>query len=97
MVLEHLANMAIDLFATASVIARTQWLIETAEERVVTDAVALCDLFCVTAGRRFRSNRLALENGSDDEQRRIVAGQVRAGRGYSVPDAVLPETGERRP
>ncbi|HVD05661.1 MAG TPA: acyl-CoA dehydrogenase family protein [Gemmatimonadaceae bacterium] len=90
MVLERLANMAIDLYATAATISRTQRLIETADERVVTEAVALCDLFCVTAGRRFRGNRLALENGADDEQRRLVAAQVRERGGYGVPDALLP-------
>ena len=90
MVLERLANMAIDLYATACVIARTQRLIEAADVRVVTDAVALCDLFCVTAGRRFRSNRLALDDVADDDQRRNVAAQVRKGGGYDVPDAVVP-------
>jgi alkylation response protein AidB-like acyl-CoA dehydrogenase len=90
MVLERLANMAIDLYATASVIARTQKLIEASEEEVIAKAVALCDLFCVSAGRRFRENRLALENDSDDEQRRVVAAQVRTASGYTLPDAIVP-------
>jgi acyl-CoA dehydrogenase family protein 9 len=95
MVLERLANMSIDLFATAATIARTQRLIETADERVVTESMALCDLFCVTAGRRFRGNRLALENSADDEQRRLVAAQVRERGGYGVPDSIVPVAGSR--
>ena len=91
MVLERLSNMAIDLFATAAVIARTQKLIaEAGDDGVATKALALCDLFCVTAGRRFRANRVALENEADDEQRRVVAGQVREGKGYDLPGAVVP-------
>ena len=95
MVLERLSNMAIDLFATAATLARTQRLIETADERVVTESVALCDLFCVTAGRRFRGNRLALENSADDEQRRLVAAQVRERGGYGTPDSIVPVAGSR--
>jgi acyl-CoA dehydrogenase family protein 9 len=90
MVLERLSNMAIDLFATAAVIARTQKLVGSADEAVVAKALALCDLFCVTAGRRFRSNRLALESEADDEQRRVVAVRVREDKGYGVPGAVVP-------
>jgi len=61
LVLERLANMAIDLFATACVIARTQSLID---ERGIDECereIALCDLFCVEAGRRFRTSRNMLD------------------------------------
>jgi acyl-CoA dehydrogenase family protein 9 len=82
--------MAIDLFATACVIARTQSLID---ERGVEDCereLALCDLFCVEAGRRFSRNRNMLEDRVD-ETRRNIASAVRAGSGYFVTDAILDE------
>ena len=94
MVLERLADMAIDLYATACVIARTQRIIAggaaSGGAEALARAVALCDLFCVTAGRRFRANRIALESDADDEQRRLVASHVRAAGGYGVPDAIVP-------
>jgi acyl-CoA dehydrogenase family protein 9 len=90
MVLERLANMAIDLFATAAVISRTQKLLST-NEPSAERALELCDLFCVTGGRRFRANRIGLEQEeADDEQRRVVAKRLRDDSGYVVPDAVLP-------
>jgi len=90
MILERLANMAIDLFATACTISRTQRMIETgkSDAGLVARSIALCDLFCVTAGLRFRENRTALESEAVDEQRRVVAGQVRAAKGYDIPGAV---------
>ena len=90
MVLERLANMAIDLFATACTISRTQRIIEAGRETEIEKALALCDLFCVTAGRRFRAVRISLEQEADDDRRRDVAARVRADRGYGVPGAVLP-------
>ena len=93
LVLERLANMAIDLFATACVIARTQSLID---ERGIDECereIALCDLFCVEAGRRFRGNRHMLDTRGDevDDIRRSVASSVRGGKGYFVDDAILEE------
>jgi len=93
LVLERLANMAIDLFATACVIARTQSLID---ERGIDECereIALCDLFCVEAGRRFRGNRHMLDARGDevDDIRRSVASSVRGGKGYFVTDAILEE------
>lgn len=96
LVLERLANMAIELYATAAVIARTQRLIRdrgfdgSARER------ALCDLFCVTAGRRFRAQRQALAGREDpvDDTRRAIAAAIRADAGYFVDDPVL-EDGSR--
>jgi len=75
LVLERLANMAIDLFATACVIARTQSLIDERGAEQCERELALCDLFCVEAGRRFRSNRTMLDSRQDDvdETRRNVA------------------------
>ncbi len=91
LVLERLANMAIELYATATTLARTQRLVE---ERGVDDCgreLALCDLVCVTAGRRFRSQRLALAGREEpvDDTRRSIAGAVRTAGGYFVTDPVL--------
>src|SRR4051812_33438867 len=96
LVLERLANMAIDLFATACVIARTQSLIDERGVKECERELALCDLFCIEAGRRFRRNRNNLDSREDDvdETRRAVAAAVRAGSGYFVTDAILEEREE---
>jgi alkylation response protein AidB-like acyl-CoA dehydrogenase len=93
LVLERLANMAIDLFATACVIARTQSLIDECSAGECEREIALCDLFCVEAGRRFRGYRNMLDSREEqvDETRRAVAGAVRDGGGYFVKDAILEE------
>jgi alkylation response protein AidB-like acyl-CoA dehydrogenase len=91
LVLERLANMAIDLYATVAVISRTQRLIEERGAGGARSEIALCDLFCVSAGRRFRENRLALSGREDevDDTRRSVAAALRSAGGYFVEDAVL--------
>jgi len=91
LVLERLANMAIDLFATACVIARTQSLIDERGVELCEREIALCDLFCVEAGKRFRRNRNMLDAKEEevDQVRRSVAGSVREGGGYFVTDAIL--------
>ena len=85
--------MAIDLFATACVIARTQSLIDERGVETCDREIALCDLFCVEAGRRFRGNRHMLDGRAHevDDIRRSVASSVRGGRGYFVTDAILEE------
>jgi len=92
LVLERLANMAIELYATATTLSRTQRLI--AEQGLEQSAreLALCDLVCVSAGRRFRAHRLALAGREDavDDTRRAVAAAIRAAGGYFVPDPILP-------
>ena len=91
LVVERLANMAIELYATAAVIARTQRLVaERGVERCERE-LALCDLFCVEAGRRFRAQRIALDAREEevDDRRRAIAAAVRAAEGYWVPDAIL--------
>jgi len=93
LVLERLANMAIDLFATAAVIARTQSLIDERSVETTDREIALCDLFCVEAGRRLRANRNMLDSREEDvdDVHRGIAGSVRAGKGYFVTDAILEE------
>ena len=90
-VLERLANMAIDLYATACTIARTQQLIEQQGAEGAAREIALCDLFCVEAGRRFRTNRHALDTREDDvdDRRRAIATAAREAGGYFVRDAIF--------
>jgi acyl-CoA dehydrogenase family protein 9 len=93
LMLERLADMAIDLFATAAVIARTQSLIDEQGIENCDREIALCDLFCIEAGRRFRENRSMLDSREEgvDDTRRGIAGFARAGKGYFVTDAILDE------
>jgi alkylation response protein AidB-like acyl-CoA dehydrogenase len=92
-VLERLADMAVDLYATACTIARTQRLIEQQGAEGAARELALCDLFCVEAGRRFRDNRHALDAREDDvdDRRRAIAAAAREAKGYWVRDAILTE------
>jgi len=91
LVLERLANMAIELLATICVISRTQSLIEEKGVDGCARGLELCDLFCVESGRRFRNNRLALSGHEEevDTTRRSVAGVVRKEKKYFVQDAIL--------
>jgi len=93
LMLERLADMAIDLFATAAVIARTQSLIDERGIEQCEREIALCDLFCLEAGRRFRENRNLLDSREEnvDDGRRRIAGAVRKSKGYFVTDAILEE------
>lgn len=88
LVLERIANMAIDLYATACVMARTQYLIAERGEPACARELALCDLFCIDAGKRFRRNRLALD-AKEDDLRRTIAADVRTAAGYGVTDVIL--------
>ena len=93
LVVERLANMAIELYATAAVIARTQRLLDERGVQGCERELALCDLFCVESGRRFRSQRLALDGREEevDDTRRAIAAAVREAGGYWVTDAILEE------
>jgi len=92
LVVERLANMAIELYARGTTIARTQRLIEErgGVERCERER-ALCDLFCVESGRRFRVQREALDAREEevDDRRRGIAAVVRESAGYFVEDAIL--------
>ncbi|MDQ2889195.1 MAG: acyl-CoA dehydrogenase family protein [Gemmatimonadota bacterium] len=92
LVVERLANMAIEVFATACVISRTQSLLAAGPATSAADALRCCDLFCVESGLRFRAARMALDGGSAgaaDEERRELAASVRRDQGYSIPDPIL--------
>jgi acyl-CoA dehydrogenase family protein 9 len=86
--LERLSDMAIELFATACTLARTQQIIAERGADAAQRERDLCDLFVVESGRRFRAARVALES-PQDELRRRVARHVRDDGGYGVPDAIL--------
>ena len=91
LVTERLANMAIELYARAATIARTQRLLESNGAAACAHELALCDLFCVESGHRFRAQRELLGGRADevDDTRRGIAAAVRASAGYDVEDAVL--------
>jgi acyl-CoA dehydrogenase family protein 9 len=91
LVVERLANMAIELFATACVLSRTQGIIDERGEDGCARELVLCDLFCVEAGRRVRAAREALDSREDevDATRRKVAEAVRSAAGYFSGDAIL--------
>lgn len=86
--LERLSDMAVELFATACVLARTQRFVEQSGVEGCERELDLCDLFVVESGRRFKAARDSLQS-PQDEVRRRVAKQVRADGGYAVPDAIL--------
>jgi acyl-CoA dehydrogenase family protein 9 len=86
--LERLADMAVELFATACTIARTQRLIDERGADGCDRELDLCDLFVVESGRRFRAARDAIQS-PQDETRRQVARRVRDDKGYNVPDAIF--------
>ena len=91
LVVERLANMTIELYATACVLARMQRTLEERGEEESRAELALCDLFCVEAGRRFRDSRNALDEREDDvdAQRLAIAAAVRSARGYFAADTIL--------
>jgi acyl-CoA dehydrogenase family protein 9 len=93
--LERLSDMAIELFATACVLARTQALLAARGEAACARELALCDLFVVEAGRRFRASRVALQS-PQDETRRVVARGVRDAGGYGVESAIMTDSDPER-
>jgi len=91
LVLERLANMAIELLATACVISRTQGLLDSRGEDGCERELSLCDLFCVESGLRFRGARVTLGSHAEatDAKRRTIAADIRDAGGYFVEDAIL--------
>lgn len=92
LVVERLADMAIELYARASTIARTQRLIQERGAEACARELSLCALFCVQSGRRFRATRMELEGEAGDTidgLRRTVAARVREDDGYATRDALL--------
>lgn len=92
-VLERLANMAIELWARAVTIARTQRLIDERGVDAVSHELSLCGVACVESGRRFRANRDAIDAREEeiDRHRRAIAERVRHAEGAVQGDPVLDE------
>ena len=92
LVVERLADMAIELYARATTIARTQRLIEQRGAAACTREIALTDLFCIESGRRFRAIRMELDGDAGeriDDLRRDIAARVRTEHGYGASDALM--------
>jgi acyl-CoA dehydrogenase family protein 9 len=92
LVVERLADLAIELYARATVLARTQRLLDERGTEACARELALAELFCIESGRRFRAVRMELEGTAGermDALRRAVAARVRADAGYATPDALL--------
>ncbi len=98
LVLERLANMGIEMLATACVISRTQSIVEGQGEELSERELALCDLFCVESGLRFRANRVTLGTFAEvtDAKRRTVAADVREAGQYFVKDSILEAEPDQR-
>lgn len=92
LVVERLANMAIELYARTTTIARTQRLIDEHGAEACAREIALTDLFCIESGRRFRAIRLELDGDageSIDDLRRDIAARIRSEHGYGSSDALM--------
>ena len=88
MLVERLSNMAIELYARACVLSRTQRLLRERGLEALERELHLCDLFCVQSGRRFREQRESLES-PQDATRRAIAEDLRQAGGAFIPDSVL--------
>jgi acyl-CoA dehydrogenase family protein 9 len=99
MVVERLADMAGELYARTATVARTQRLLEERGAEACARELDLCDLFCVTSGRRFRDARIALQEGGEtiDDRRRAIAARLRSEGGYQSPATVLEVSAPARP
>lgn len=93
-VLERLAQMAVELFSRAATLSRTQKLISERGAEKCEHEIALCGLYCVESGRRFRGNRNALDQHEEeiDNHRRAIAKAVRSAGGALTDDPMLTET-----
>ena len=91
LVVERLAEMAMEIYARTSKIARTQRLLEHGGETQYARELAFTDLFCRESGMRFRNARNGLNEPDDatDVLRIAVAGMVRADGGYGSTDAMV--------
>jgi acyl-CoA dehydrogenase family protein 9 len=92
LVVERLADMAIELYARCTTIARTQKLIDERGADACARELALTQLFCLQSGRRFRALRMELEGNAGegiDTLRREVAQRIRDEQGYASSDALM--------
>lgn len=93
LVIERLANIAIELFARACTISHTQSLIDQNGLEGASREIDLCHLFCVESGKRVRRERELLSENDEkvDQLRRDVASHIRKEDGYFVKDSILHE------
>ena len=92
LVVERLADMAIELYACLTTLSRTQRLIGECGADACSREIALTELFCVQSGRRFRALRMELEGDageSIDTLRLRVAATIRTDAGYASRDALM--------
>lgn len=92
LVVERLADMAMELYARTTTLARTQRLIDEHGAAACAREIALTELFCLQSGRRFRAHHAELDGSvgaTIDDLRRSVARQVRTDGGYASVDALL--------
>jgi acyl-CoA dehydrogenase family protein 9 len=95
LVVERLADMAVELYARCTTIARTQTLIEQRGAEACAREIALTELFCLQSGRRFRAYRDELDGKTGeaiDDLRRRIAARVRDEQGYRSSDALMDVT-----
>ena len=100
LVVERLADMAMELYARTTTLARTQRLIDEHGAAACAREIALTELFCLQSGRRFRAHHAELDGSvgatiDDSSQRRpagahrwrvCVGGRVARCRGAAVAD-----------
>jgi acyl-CoA dehydrogenase family protein 9 len=92
LVVERLADMAIELYARLVTLSRTQRLIDESGFDACARERALTELFCLQSGRRFRALRMELDGTAGeaiDALRRQIAETVRADAGYASRDALM--------
>ena len=92
LVIERLADMAIEVYARLTTLARTQQLLEQRGAEACAHELSLTALFCLQSGRRFRTLRTELEGSVGEEidaLRLRIAAEVRAEAGYAPSDAML--------
>lgn len=77
----RVADMAIDLYGLASVIARTSRALEQRGEEGARREIDLTSIFASGAERRLRSNSIAFDK-NDDELRKSVASRAYTDGGY---------------
>lgn len=90
--IDRLAGMAIELYARATTISRTAQLVDSRGVDACATELALCELFCVESGRRFRTLRQLLCGATCEATDRLAldtAARLRAAGGYTIGDAVL--------
>ena len=77
----RLADMAIDLYAIASVISRTTRILEHRHEEGARREVDLTTMFVAAAEQRLAANVASFEK-NDDELRKAIADRAYVDRGY---------------